>query len=377
MGHRETRRAGTKDDRIEFHGNHHQLKSGDWQPSVFRHVIVDVMRLTFLLLLPFGLWADTVTLTDGTFLHGKIERVAGGFMEVVVPKLGAAIQRIPITSVESFNTDDAVIMSGGGTVLRGKASVVAQRAASTGGAETLPFDARLELWRDANARPADIVNARKWTMLADLDLSGRSGVTEGSGISAGFLAKGITPQDTIIGSVRATQAKSGNQTSANDLHVNLSYETNPTGVVFWYVRTDTGYDKARMVDLLSVNAGGIGLRLFTDASGKLDARLGLAHRYENYSIAGQPSLSTPSADLGLILHRELGWAALDSSISVVPSFSDSANYYIRHESSLNIMRREGPLSLKIGLSNDFRGRPLPTQASLDTAYFARIVYAVK
>jgi hypothetical protein len=147
--------------------------------------------------------------------------------------------------------------------------------------------------------------------------------------------------------------------------------------VFWYVRTDTGYDKARMVDLLSVNAGGIGLRLFTDASGKLDARLGLAHRYENYSIAGQPSLSTPSADLGLILHRELGWAALDSSISVVPSFSDSANYYIRHESSLNIMRREGPLSLKIGLTNDFRGRPLPSQASLDTAYFARIVYAVK
>ena len=335
------------------------------------------MRLALLLLLPLGLWADTVTLTDGTFLHGKIERIAGGFMEVVVPKLSTATQRISITSVESFNTDAAVILSGGGTVLRGMASAAAQRATSTGGPETIPFDARLELWRDADARPADILNARKWTILADLDLSGRSGVTEGSGISIGFLAKGITPQDTIIGSVRATEAKSGNQTSANDLHVNLSYETNPTGVVFWYARTDTGYDKARMVDLLSVNAGGIGLRLFTDASGKWDARLGLAHRYENYSIVGQPSLSTPSADLGLILHRELGWAALDSSISVVPSFRDSANYYIRHESTLNIMRRDGPLSLKIGLSNDFRGHPLPAQVSLDTAYFARIVYALK
>jgi hypothetical protein len=174
--------------------------------------------------------------------------------------------------------------------------------------------------------------------------------------------------------VRAT---SGDQTSADDLHVNLAYETNPTHIVFWYARTDTGYDLARQVDFLSVNAAGLGLRLLTDARGKVDARVGLAHRYENYSLPGQASLSTPSMDLGLSLERELGWAKLETSLSVVPSFRDAQDYYVRHESGLGILRGDGPLSLKIGLSNDFRGKPVAGQVRLDTAYFLRAVYAWK
>jgi hypothetical protein len=181
----------------------------------------------------------------------------------------------------------------------------------------------------------------------------------------------------LTGSVRLVRAVAGNQTSADDLHVTLGYETNPTRVVFWYARTDTGYDNARQVDFLSVNAAGLGLRLFTDARGKLDTRIGLAHRYENYSLAGQPSLATPSMDLGVLFEREFGWAKMETTLSLVPSFTSAQNFYVRHESALNIFRGDGPLSLKVGVSNDFRGQPLPGQVGLDTAYFLRAVYAWK
>ncbi|MFM9016054.1 MAG: hypothetical protein ACKOLZ_00840, partial [Verrucomicrobiota bacterium] len=61
------------------------------------------MRLACLtLLLPFAAFADTVTLKDGTFLRGRIERIVDGRLEVTVPLLGEAVQRIALASVESF-----------------------------------------------------------------------------------------------------------------------------------------------------------------------------------------------------------------------------------------------------------------------------------
>ena len=218
---------------------------------------------------------------------------------------------------------------------------------------------------------------RQWTIQADFDLSGRAGATQGSGFSAGFQAKGVREVDTLLASIRVVRTSAGTQTSADDLHLNLAYETNPTNIVFWYARTDSGYDNARAVDFFSINAAGLGLRLFTDGSGKLDARVGLAHRTERYATVGQAKLSAPSADLGLVLTRELGWAALDSAISIIPSFQKSGDFYVRHESSINLMRGPGPLSLRLGISNDFRSHPQAGEVKLDTAYFVRLTHVWK
>jgi hypothetical protein len=337
------------------------------------------MRALLLLLLPTAsCLADTVATKDGTFLKGRIERIASGVLEMRVPVLGEAnVQRLQLAQVESFVTDDAVMVSSGGVVSRGAASAAGGRVASQGGAETSPLDASLELWRDPSLRPAETAGKRQWTTQADVDVSGRNGVVMGSGFSAGFSAKGVTKANTVTAGVRLVRADAGNQTSADDLHLTASYETNPTDVVFWYVRSDSGYDNARLIDFFSVNAGGWGFRLRTDAKGKLDARLGLAHRYEVYASPGQASLSAPSADIGLIFTRELGWAAWDTSLNFVPSFQAAEDFYIRHETSLNVLRSAGPLSLRVGVSNDYRSKPLPTQVKTDTSYFLRTTYVWK
>lgn len=336
------------------------------------------MRVLLLLLLPAACLADTVTMKDGTFLRGRIDRIASGLLEMRVPALGAAnVQRLQLAQVESFVTDDAVLLSSGGVVSRGVANAAGGRVASTGGAETSPLDAGLELWRDPSLRPAETGANRQWTTQADVDVSGRDGVVTGSGFSAGFSAKGVSKANTVTAGVRLVRAESGNQTSADDLHVTASYETNPTDVVFWYVRSDTGYDNARLIDFFSVNAAGWGFRLHSDARGKLDARLGLAHRYERYARPTQESLAAPSADVGLLFTRELGWAAWDSALNFVPSFQDSGDFYIRHETGLNVLRNAGPLSLRVGVSNDFRSKPLPTQVKTDTSYFLRTTYVWK
>jgi len=336
------------------------------------------MRALYLLLLTVTCLADSVTTKDGTFLKGHIERIADGVLEMRVPVLGESnLQRLKLAQVESFVTDDAVLMSSGGVVSRGPANAAGGRVASKGGAETSPLDATLELWRDPSLRPAETAGNRQWTTQADVEVSGRNGVVMGSGFSAGFSAKGVTKANTVTAGVRLVRAESGNQTSADDLHATASYETNPTDVVFWYVRSDTGYDNARSIDFFSVNAAGWGFRLLTDAKGKLDARVGLAHRYEKYAISTQGSLAAPSADIGLQFTRELGWAAWDSSLSYVPSFQVAGDFYVRHETSFNILRNAGPLSLRVGVSNDYRSKPLSTQVKTDTSYFLRTTYVWK
>jgi len=64
-------------------------------------------------------------------------------------------------------------------------------------------------------------------------------------------------------------------------------------------------------------------------------------------------------------------------LDFVPSFQVSGDYFVRHESSLNLLRSAGPLSLRVGLSNNFRSKPLPTQVKTDTAYFLRTTYVWK
>ena len=336
------------------------------------------MRALYLLLLTASCLADTVTMKDGTFLKGRVERIASGVLEMRVPSLGDAnVQRLQLTQVESFITEDDVIVSSGGVVLRGVANAAGGRVASKGGAETGPLDSSLELWRDPSLRPAETAGNRQWVNQADVDVSGRNGVVVGSGFSAGFSAKGVTKANTLTAGVRVVRSDAGNQTSADDLHVTASYETNPTDIVFWYLRSDTGYDNARQIDFFSVNAAGWGFRLYSDALGKLDARLGLAHRYEVYDSPNQHALATPSADIGLIFSRELGWAAWDTALSFVPSFQETGDFYVRHETSLNVLRNAGPLSLRVGVSNDFRSKPQPTQVKTDTAYFLRTTYVWK
>ena len=336
------------------------------------------MRALLLLLLTSACLADTVTMKDGTFLKGRVERIASGVLEMRVPVLGEAnVQRLQLAQVESFVVDDAVLVSSGGVVARGSASAAGGRVASKGGAETSPMDASLELWRDPSLRPAETAGQRQWTMQADADVTGRNGVVMGSGFSAGFSAKGVTKASTVTAGVRLVRAESGSQTSADDLHVTGSYETNPTDIVFWYVRSDTGYDNARLIDFFSVNAAGWGFRLHQDAKGKLDARLGLAHRCERYASPTQANGAAPSADIGLLFTRELGWAAWDTSLNFVPSFQQAGDFYVRHETSLNVLRNAGPMSLRVGVANDFRSKPLPTQVKTDTSYFLRTTYVWK
>ena len=220
-------------------------------------------------------------------------------------------------------------------------------------------------------------SSRQWICQADIDISGRSGSTRNSGLSLGFNFEGKTKADEILGNIFYARESSGEDVSADDLGLKLAYETCVVDGHFWYARTHTGYEKAKGIDFFSVNSLGMGYRLITLEKGHLDGLVGFAHRIENYSTSGQARLSAPSIDFGIIFSNDVKWAIINTSVSVVPTIKDLSDYIVKHETTFNVLKNGGPVSLKIGMSNEYRSIPQPTKQNLDTTYFVRLSYEWK
>lgn len=218
--------------------------------------------------------------------------------------------------------------------------------------------------------------AKGWDYEADLDLSGRSGSASGSGLNLGAKAAYQDAQAKLDFGVRLNRLTSDGQTSADDFHVTGASERTVAEAVFWYVRADVGYDNARSLDFLSVAAAGYGRRLLQDEKGALSVRAGLGHRREESALAG-PDVSSFAGDLGLTFDRDLAWAHLKVDLSIVPTLEDLTDLYARNEVSLEFLGKDGPLSLRLGLLQDYRSKETGTLSRLDNTYFLRVVYKWK
>lgn len=215
-----------------------------------------------------------------------------------------------------------------------------------------------------------------WAYEVDLDLSGRSGSATGSGLNLGAKAGWASDVTRLDFGARLNRLTSDGQTSADDLHVTAVSERKLSAQVFWYARADVGYDNARDLDFLSVAAIGGGLKLHEDAHGSFSIKLGLGHRHEESAIAG-PDVSSFAGDVGLDFDRDFGWSRLRIALSFVPALDDLADIYARNETSLEFLGKEGPLSLRVGLLQDYRSRITSSLSRLDNTYFVRVVYKWK
>lgn len=320
--------------------------------------------------------ADTLTLSDGTFLRGRVERVCDGVVEFRAASASDSLLSVPLANVESLRVDDTVMLSQGDVVLRGIASISGGRAHSSAGIQSFALDERLSLWRPS-APSAGISPLHGWRYEFDLDLSGRSGAASGSGLSAGVRADYLDDGTKLDLGAGLSRIRSGGKDTADDLHLTGSRERTLSEDVFWYARADLGYDHARALDFLSVAAAGYGLKLQSDARGSLSVRAGLGQRHEESSSLTGPDVNSLAGDLGLNLERDLGWGRLKVALSLVPTLDSLSDVYARNESSLEFLGRDGPLALRLGLIQDYRSERPNGLGHLDNTYFVRVVYKWK
>jgi hypothetical protein len=231
--------------------------------------------------------------------------------------------------------------------------------------------ARVALPSQDTGAPLDPV----WKFEADLDLNGRSGNVNSSGLAAGFRAIGehaLVSRSSF--GLRGTSATQEGTKSADDLRAQGAYERTLAEKSFWYVRADAGYDNVRDLDLIALGSAGLGHRFLKDDKGSLDLRAGLGYRQEESSGGSLPDISAAALDAGLAFERELGWGRVRVQLDIVPSLEDLADLALRHEASLELLGKDSPLSLRVGLLQDYRSEVVAGAEKLQNTYFLRLVY---
>lgn len=226
-----------------------------------------------------------------------------------------------------------------------------------------------------NGAPLDPV----WKYEADLDVNGRSGNVNSSGFAAGIRAAGehanVSRTTLSLRGKNATQedALGADVKSADELRGQAAYERTLAEKTFWYVRADAGYDNVRNLDLIALGSAGLGYRFLKDDKGSLDLRAGLGYRQEEGS-AGVEDVSAAALDAGLNFERDLGWGQLRIQLDLIPSLEDLADLTLRHEASLELLGKDSPLSLRVGLLQDYRSEVVAGDEKLQNTYFVRLVY---
>lgn len=328
--------------------------------------------------------ADEIRLKDGSVLKGKITGLEGGEFLFETPAVAAPL-KIKQADVETFSTDGEFFFD---TVsqTRAKGRVVATengvKVETNNGVVTATVDNIKDGWTPGSPSPDDRARAkleRRWEYTADVAVIGKTGNGESFGANAGLVALNKGPDDELKFYVKYNYAKArgvGSEWSKtnDELHAGLEYTSLFARPLFWYVRSDNGFDRVQEIDFFTTSAAGVGTMLIDNEKQTLSVRGGLAYRFESYKGNLRPNTSSPGLDLGLNHKCEFKYFEMVNALTYTPAFDDFSNFVAFHDSYI-----EMPLSdadtwkIRFGLSNQYRSVVIPGRRRMDTTYYVKFV----
>jgi hypothetical protein len=158
--------------------------------------------------------ADTVTLKDGSVIHGKILKIEGGTIALSTGFAGdLAIKQ---DQVASFETDEPVFVKtkDNSTVL-GKVGQKESEltVANASGSYATKVDGVKSSWRQGAEDPEVVALRRHWVFEVSTDIAGKSGNSTGLSEALGAVATLKTPTDALKFYAAANHSVANHQTS--------------------------------------------------------------------------------------------------------------------------------------------------------------------
>ena len=304
-----------------------------------------------------------------------------------IPSFGdhfAGVIKINLDEIAGFSTDEeAFLRLANGSETRGRVEdrpgqplLVAGDAPS----ETAPSAIR-QLWRTANGDPillAELAEAeairKKWITSISFDLTGSSGNAEDFGLASQLKAAYGNKQVNTKFYLSYHNNNKRGETTTDESKAGAEHSSFVGEKIGWYVKTDLESDRLEDIDLRSTTAAGIKYALLDLDTQELDARAGLAYRFESYE---QGNLDSPAVDLGLEhSYRLTELLSVVTDIDYIPSIEEFGDYRISQDSGIEMpLSKDGRWKLRTGLSNDYNSRPAIGRENLDLRYYTRLVFS--
>ncbi len=325
--------------------------------------------------------ADTVTLKDGSIIHGKNLHVAGGIITITTSFAGDL--SIKQDQVASFQTDEPVyVKTKDNSAVLGKvepkdSSLV---VANPNGSYVTTVDGVKSSWGAGAEDPELVALRRHWVFELTTDVGGKSGNATGFSEAIGAVATLQSPTDALKFYGAANHTTANGTTSEDAYKGGVEYNAFFSPVFSWYVSTELMQDNVRNIALRSSTLAGMGYNAIHSKTEDLQFRAGFSYRYETYdTVPATPNFSSAGIDLALVHRLDLApWLVLHNSLGYVPSFQDTTNYVIDHDSNVTMPFAGGQgWSLRLGVTNEYVSKPVGAAKRLDTLYYLRFVYDVK
>ena len=336
-----------------------------------------VLALAALCLLAPAARADTVALKDGSIIHGKIQGISGGTITVSTGFAGdLAIKQ---DQVASLATDDQVFVKTAnnstvlGQVETRQSGVV---VASPSGSYTTSVADIKSSWPKTQEDPEIVALRRHWKVEVSMDIAGKRGNTTGFTEAIGAVATLKAPNDALKFYVLVNHSVANGLTSEDSYKGGVEYNAFFSPDWSWYVSTELMQDNVKDIALRSSTLGGVGFNAVRSAHHDLQFRAGLSYRHDSYNTAPPtPAYSSAGLNLALVNRVDLlPWATMNNSLSYVPSFNDTANYIIDHDSNFTLPFGGSKVwSLRLGMTNEYTSKPIGGAKRLDSLYYLRLV----
>lgn len=324
--------------------------------------------------------ADTVTLKDGSVIHGKNLHVAGGIITISTEFAGDL--SIKQDQVIAFETDQPVfVKTKNNSAVLGK---VEQKdsglvvSSPSGTYLTSVGDIKLS-WCEGAEDPDLVALRRHWMIEFTTDIAGKSGNSTGFAGAVGAVATLKTPTDALKFYGSANHVVTNGATLEDAYKGGVEYNAFFSPVWSWYVSSELMQDNVKDISLRASALGGIGINALRSHKEDLQFRAGLSYRYETYNtVPASPNYSAAGISLGLVHRLDLApWAVMNNMLSYVPSFKDTSNFIFDHDSNLTMPFGSSKVwSLRVGLTNEYTSKPVDSTKRLDSTYYLRFVYDV-
>lgn len=331
------------------------------------------------------LQADVVETRNGARIVGKVTKVEDGKVFITTDYAGDLT--IKQGEVTTMTTDAPVFVRlASGTVLQGtlvgEGSTLKINGAD--GELTTKVEKVAASWGPSGEDPQVTAmkkeiaaRERKWTYQTSLDLTGKTGNTNSTGLAAGFTATLASPQDALKFYASTNYATSedaaGNQTkTADELKGGVDYASFFAERLGWFVRQELERDNVEDVNMRSTTDAGFTYRFVKTDAHQLTGRLGAGYRFESYGTGVENKGAVLSTGLNNAI--KFGeFASLVTELQYLPAVDDFADYRFVHDSALEFPLAAGFWKLRVGLNNQFNSRPQPGRDDLDTTYYTRLI----
>lgn len=327
--------------------------------------------------------ADQIELTEGSVLMGKILSVEGG--KISIETSFAGILSIDLETVRSFATNEAVnVAVAGSPVVHGHVYAAGDGVQLQ--SETLRLNAAAAqvttLWRDEGESPIQKLARleaekaqRKWSYEATAAISGRTGAKDRFNATLGGRATLASERERLVFAALVERAQDDGEATADREFIGVDYSSFYSADHGWYARTSLESDQIKELDVRSMSAFGISRKLVRRASLDLEARLGASFIYELQT--DDTEFASPGLDFTILNTWTVRSAKLNTAIAYMPTFRDTDQYRIRHESSLEVPIHESLWKLKVGIGNEYQNVPPEGVDRFDTTYFTSLLLSWK